>query len=232
MHQIDELLRLTREREPWALARFNDGEMTAISKRSGKISRGLQEVTPSLADALKAAMKYRRRNYWIGLPCRVCWKKHRAAALKLCNPMHYQHTTLAVVLTNRNHKRWQEEFPPLLVGRRVVWVGPKEQDTMNLPFCDEIASRVFVAKEDAWRWAEECGLMSFGAQVRIVDTFSHGDVVLISCGPLGRVLAHLWFDARPDLTIIDVGSIYDPITLGTKTARIHKGTLPRCKGCN
>ncbi len=222
MQSIDRLLALTRDKQPWALARFNDGEMTAIAKREGKISRGLQKVTPGLADALAVALSYRQSNYWIGLPCGVCWKKHRAAAIRLCSPALWDYTTLAVVLTNRNHQRWQEEFPDALGDREVHWIGPRSQDLKKLPFKAKHylvtgsinAFEVYDAIDEDWK------------------DLPLGAVVMTSCGPLGRIIAHRWYDARPDLTIIDVGSIYDPLTWGTKTARIHKGTLPRCKGCH
>lgn len=223
MQVIDTLLKLTRDREPWALARFNDGEMSAIARRSGKISRGAQEVTEGLAIALEAALEYRRHNYWIGLPCGRCWKKHRQEAAKRCNPKWYPHTTLAVVLTNRNHQRWQEEFPSALAHRRVTWVGPMEQKLGGLPFYDLIDYQIVVPAQDAW---------GFWENNSTIQPIPKGQVVLTSCGPLGRVLAHRWFAGRPDLTIIDVGSIYDPLTLGRKTARIHQGKLPPCRECH
>lgn len=230
MQRIEELLRLTREGIPWALARFNDGEMTAIVKRSGTISRGAQEVTEDLADALEAALKYRRHNYWIGLPCATCWKRHRQEAVKRCSPKWYPHTTLAVVLTNRNHQRWQEEFPEAVKGRRIIWIGGVRQDFLKLPFAADIEAFLGLSETDAFiGWA---GTEWETVQVRHDHPIAEGSVVMCSCGPLGRVIAHRWFEARPDLTIIDVGSIYDPVTLGRKTARIHKGTLPPCPGCH
>lgn len=226
MHHIDTLLRLTRERIPWALARFNDGEMSAIVNRKGEISRGAQIVTSKLADALESALKYRRRNYWIGLPCGKCFRKHRQEAAKRCNPKWYPQTTHAVVLTNRNHKRWQEEFPDALGDRTVQWVGSTDQCLIGLPF--KASMFAALSPSNAYEyWVDHAG-----PPEDWMECVDKGAVVMTSCGPLGRVLAHRWFNARPDLTIIDVGSIYDPITLGRKTARIHKGTLPICGECH
>lgn len=222
MDKIDTLLQMTRDGVPWALARFNDGEMSAIVKRTGTISRGAQEVTEGLADALEAALNYRADNYWIGLPCRTCWREHRQMAETYVDGF-YPFRTLAVVLTNRNHQRWQEEFPKALGGRTVQWIGPKDQDISKLPFR---ADRYFVTASfgafDIFDMDEDLGLRELPPHA----------VAMTSCGPLGRVIAHRWYSARPDVTFIDVGSIYDPITLGRKTARIHQGKLPPCKECH
>lgn len=227
MQCVGRLLEMTRDGEPWALARFNDGEMSAIVKREGSISRGAQVVTPELAGALEEALKYRRHNYWIGLPCGTCWKSHRKEAVKRCNPKYYPHTTLAVVLTNRNHKLWQEEFPDAVKDRQILWVGPHEQNTMALPFADRIYERVIVPEKNAWEaWQELDDGWNTGLP------YPSGTVAMTSCGPLGRVIAHRWFSTNPEITVIDVGSIYDPILTGRKTARIHKGTLPRCRECH
>lgn len=220
MDKIDTLLQMTRDGVPWALARFNDGEMSAIVKRTGTISRGAQEVTEGLADALEAALKYRADNYWLGLPCRTCWPKHRQMAETYIDGF-YPFRTSAVVLTNRNHQRWQEEFPKALGSRRVVWVGGAEQANFPFPLEEFIAipaRNAFTPWDDNWR--------------KIAMSLDEGAMVLCSCGPLGRMIAHRWFELRPDLTVIDVGSIYDPITLDRKTARLHQGKLPPCKECH
>ena len=61
--------------------------------------------------------------------------------------------------------------------------------------------------------------------------FDYGAVVMITCGPMSRVLAKDWFSERPDLTVLDIGSTWDPYTRDVWHS-CHNGTLPPCKGCN
>lgn len=230
MQRIEEFLRLTREGIPWALARFNDGEHRAMFKMKRKrISRGRQEVTPSLRHALLAAFAHRQENYWIALPCSACYPAYRDRQLAHAPDLEeYEWRTTAPVLTNRNHKLWQEGFPSALEGgsRKVVWVGAGEQNTMKLPFFERIVERILIPARDAWQAWERVNESEVCADV------PSEAVVICCCGPLGRIIAHRWFRRRPDLTVIDAGSIYDPITLDLKSARLHRGELPPCRECH
>jgi hypothetical protein len=39
-----------------------------------------------------------------------------------------------------------------------------------------------------------------------------GSLVFVSCGPLGRILTKEWFEWDRSLTILEVGSVFDPMT--------------------
>jgi hypothetical protein len=55
--------------------------------------------------------------------------------------------------------------------------------------------------------------------------------VILSCGPLATWGACQIFCARPDLTVIDQGSTWDPETRDVEF-ECHKGTLKHCPVCN
>jgi hypothetical protein len=61
--------------------------------------------------------------------------------------------------------------------------------------------------------------------------FEAGDIVLISGGPMSRILVCEWWQKRQDCTFIDIGSTIDPIVNGNHY-RAHSGTLPHCSVCN
>ena len=69
------------------------------------------------------------------------------------------------------------------------------------------------------------------------EKIESGAVVFISCGPLARVLVKEWFQKRPDVTFIDIGSTFDPFTRNVRH-RCHTGwengfnDVPRCVQCN
>ena len=68
--------------------------------------------------------------------------------------------------------------------------------------------------------------------------FDEGDVVAFSCGPLSRILIKEWFEKRPDVTFVGVGSVFDPFTRNVWHA-CHRGWTSRgrcetreCSVCN
>ena len=223
MQHIDTLLDLTRDRTPWSLVRMNDGEHRCMFKQQQRISRGQQVCSPQLRQDLLNALKHRQLNYWIGLPCGKCYGSYRQRQLKVVDD-DYPYLTHAVVISNRNHERFQEEFPEALKDRRVAWIGGVDQVPSRLPF--KLEQMIAVPDVDAYEWWNRT------AAHRRMKEMPGGSVVLCACGPLGRVIAHQWFSERPDLTVVDVGSRFDPITMGRLTAKIHRGELPPCPECN
>jgi len=55
--------------------------------------------------------------------------------------------------------------------------------------------------------------------------------VILSLGPLERILAKEWFELKDDVTYLGLGSMFDPWTRGVSHS-YHKGTLKTCKICN
>ena len=103
LHSLDEMLRATRRSEPWALARFNDGEIAAMQRLGPAVARGDQPCTRALSRDLKWCIQQRAFDLWLGRPCSLCWPKHRAVADELM--VGHTHLTSAVVQTNRNRRR-------------------------------------------------------------------------------------------------------------------------------
>lgn len=225
MREIDTLIGHLKDGVPWALARFNDGEHRCIfSEKGGKVSRGKQEIIEDLKVELMQALAHRQKNYWIGLPCGKCFPGYRKKQLVAYPDLKdYTWITHAVVLSNRNRRYFVESFPRLVKGKKVMWIGGSDQDIKKLPF--EVSSSIQVPPTNAFRFG-------FAEVMLRTAEPEEGTIVLTSCGPLGRVIAHRWFHRRPDLTIIDVGSTWDPETIGTKSARIHQGKLKACAECH
>ena len=55
MRDMQPLLELLAAGVPFAFAHFNDGEINSIERTAGATDRGLQQRSPALARALKAA---------------------------------------------------------------------------------------------------------------------------------------------------------------------------------
>ena len=86
-----------------------------------------------------------------------------------------------------------------------------------------VAQKVSLPKRNAW-----------GDYPRIKDyytIFNKDSIVVLSCGPMAEVLAKEWFQRRPDVTFLDMGSTFDPFTRGVRHG-CHTGKLKPCRGCN
>lgn len=221
------LLNLTRDRIPWALARFNDGEIKAmaVANVGEKTARDDQEIDHMLVDRLNWAIRQRQENLWVGLPCSVCWPRERTIA-EASIGKEYLYRTLAVVQTNRNWQEWIYRFAEVIKGREVTWVSGEDQNLLALN------KKTGIVIKDQWRlpitdvWQKEYSELRERS-----GEFSQDEVVVLSCGPMATVLAVEWFQKRPDCTFVDMGSTFDPFTRDV-WHRCHTQNLPRCLGCN
>lgn len=214
---------LLEQRIPFALARFNDGEMGGIMQPGWPAARGDQPVNHDLSRYLLDAFSHEQLNYWKGIPCSLCYPRLREAADAVLGRLtrEYAHICAATVLTNSNWKRAIEDIPKALKGRHVTWVSGDDQDIEKLDF--EVAEFHQYQRKNTWENVNEI--------FKLVDTFPQDDVVMISLGPTARVLTKMWYKIRPDMTVIDIGSTFDPMTRDV-WHRCHHGTLPRCNECN
>ena len=220
MHHIDTLLSNLKQNIPFALARFNDGEMMGIASPGCVVARGDQVVNSELSLLLTDALQYQQKDYWVGLPCSTCFPEYSAIANHLVD-LDYKHLTHAVVLTNRNWEQVVAEVPELIKDRTIYWVSGHDQDTHKLSF--PIKKQYDVPVQDAWR--------VYPSMKTLHTEFDYGAIVMITCGPMSRVLTKDWFSERPDLTVLDLGSTWDPYTRDVWHS-CHNGTLLACPGCN
>ncbi len=225
MNKLDELLRLTTEEIPWALSRFNDGEMRAMCHPGhGSVARGDQPCTHDLSLSLKWAIGQRRKNLFIGVPCSICWPGHSARADAVTKDLG-EFKTKAVVQTNRNLVKFKEEMASILNrqegDRKVIWVSGDDQDVSKLPFT--ISEHVKLPTKDAYTVARD--------KLKAIGWWGMGDVVFLSCGPLATIAAVYLFLKFDKTTFIDIGSTWDPETRNVKH-RCHTFQLKPCAECN
>lgn len=219
-YTIKIFLQHLHDNSPFAYARFNDGEMIGISSVGSVVSRGAQPVGQELSASLLESLCYEQKEYWKGIPCRQCFPDHRLLAEQLTG-LSYTYLTSATLLNNRNYTWFRQEFPTAVAHRHITWIGGNDQQIQKLPF--PVDEYIELPVTNAW---------SYYPKIREHwKKLPEKHLVMLSCGPLGRILARQWFEQRPDCTFIDVGSLFDPETRGVQH-RYHQGTLPPCPECH
>lgn len=205
--KYDQLITNLKDKEPFTLVRYNDGEMMAITNPGCTVARGDQIVPISLTSNLAVGLVKANtlENYIVGLPCSVCYPQHRKVADSLLGDGSL--TTRATIFTNRNWKRAVRDIEETLNAdtREVYWIGGEDQDTTKLPFS---ITRLHCLSKNTWS--------QFPDLLPQYINFPEDAVIFLSCGPTARVLAYYWSTLRPDLTIIDIGSTFDPMTRGVE----------------
>jgi len=210
--------------------RFNDGEMMGIERLGAVAARGDQIVNSSLKAALTDAIKHRQSNYYVGIPCSICYPHLNRLAKEIVGD--YKLTTSAVLLTNRNWKYFYDNFSKSMTSRKMLWVGGKDQDPEKLKdYGLNIEKTIRVHNKDSWSFYEDLK--------NVIPKYVKDDYVVgISLGPTARVLCRRLFEEFPNVTFLDMGSLLDPVTKG-KYFDAHKGWeqtgfnyVRRCKECN
>lgn len=219
-----------RNKTPFAFARFNDGEMMGVDKIGSIVARGDQIVDESLHLALKEALTYKQENYYVGVPCSICFPYYAKIAKEIVGE--YEYMTRAVIATNRNWMEFLVHFPRAMRGRKMHWISGADQNINAFNMLRIQIDKYFqVPQKNSWAYYEEiCE--------KIPQHFKAGDVVGISLGPTARVLARKWFEEFPDITFLDMGSNFDPFTRNVRH-NCHKGwestgfnLTGRCEECN
>jgi len=227
---MDWFLENLRDGTPFGYARFNDGEMMAVDQIGAVVARGDQLVSESLHEALSEALTYKQENYYVGIPCSLCYP--RLATLAKDRVGEYEYLTSAVVTTNKNWKTFMDSFPSAMEGRRLIWIGGNDQNAHAIRALGiDVAKTALVPRVNSWEYYQKI-------RQTVPQYFQPGDVVGISLGPTARVLVRQWFEEYPDVTFIDMGSNLDPITRNVRH-NCHRGweetgfnLTKRCPECN
>jgi len=227
---MDWFLANLKNNVPFGFARFNDGEMMGVTSVGSMVARGDQYVNESLSNALTDALTHKQLNYYVGIPCSLCYPILNQAAIDMTGE--YKYLTSAVITTNKNWKYFIDNFPAAVKDKRLIWIGGNDQNVDNLLELNiTVDKKALIPRKDSWKYYDHM-LKTFP------ETFKKGDVVAISLGPTARVLVKEWFKQYPDITFLDVGSNFDPYTRNV-WHNCHKGweetgfnlTSP-CEECN
>jgi hypothetical protein len=197
-YNLDYFVDKLSKKEPFAINRFNDGEMGVILNTHGVVSRGDQKSSTYLKLKLLEAVTYRHYNYFVGMPDRKFKSAYDNAKMIVGD---YKNITSSVIFHDDN---WTDALRGIVKNAdkfdNIVWVGSRKHDTGRLPF--RIDRHITTRHKDSFK--------EYG-KIRS-HQIEPGSLVFVSCGPLGRILTKEWFEWDRSLTILEVGSVFDPMT--------------------
>eukprot|EP00310_Coccolithus_braarudii_P018113 CAMPEP_0183336486 /NCGR_PEP_ID=MMETSP0164_2-20130417/4446_1 /TAXON_ID=221442 /ORGANISM="Coccolithus pelagicus ssp braarudi, Strain PLY182g" /LENGTH=739 /DNA_ID=CAMNT_0025506011 /DNA_START=297 /DNA_END=2516 /DNA_ORIENTATION=+ len=209
MSDLQELMLRLARREPFAYVHFNDGELHVVDRdHVTKVTdRGMQRNSKQLQQRMTAALRSDAPGLVFGLPCLREFRYQHQLAMSLVNGSHATRMTTATLFINQNYRRARPVLPALLrrrggglhllvsaqanISRFTLCTDLRPTSVRRVQSIDAFPSGL-TEHEHAWRDMEE------------------GDLVIVCAGPLGRILAVEWFLRKPQLTILELGSFFDP----------------------
>lgn len=220
---INKLEELLNNSTPFSFSRFNDGEIGGIVEAGFIASRGAQKVDQKLKGKLIEAITYKQVNYWVGIPCSVCYPAYSKVANELVGE--YEYKTLAVDLINKNYNLTKDIFKRTLVGKEVYWVGGEDQivEKVKQEYNFNLVKQYKLPNTNCFDY--------YDSILEEVGNFKDGSIVILSLGPLERVLVKEWFGRNNKITFLGLGSFFDPMTRNI-THGYHNGTTNKCEICN
>jgi len=201
-------------RIPFSYVHFNDGEILAMKRSTGRTDRGMQILSKELQHSMLKAFKRERPGLVFGLPCSLEFKDaSEFAARTLQNHNSSVERTLATVFINSNYQDSKEVLVEYLKRNPDRNVHMVVSNIANMTSFEEhtglrrLKSITRVPPTNAFP-------MGYATHINRTEHHLPGDIVIICAGPLGRILGVEWFLQRPETTYLELGSFFDLELLG------------------
>lgn len=213
-------------REPFAISRFNDGELSIINNKPYKASRhhGTREFIfqpdqkhVEFQELLRTAYLYDHPTYYTGIVCPCCASLEEHSTAKKIISRSIDNLTWANIFVNSNYKKFIESTIPLFsTYKRIVLVCNKLSTPSGLPFHNNVYKTVHVPTT---AWLSEDIVSEL---MEHVATSQSGELYIVAAGPLSNVLVMKCNEINPDNTYIDIGSTLDGYLGLGRTRGYHK----------
>jgi mannosyltransferase OCH1-like enzyme len=228
MDKVTQLYYNLENNIPFCFIKLNDGEISAMIDVNSILSRSDERSSLKLSEKIKECLEYNRENYFIGLPCCLCYNNLYNESNKYITNKEEPNKYIlnANILINTNIDTTIEIFTKTMNEKNIVIVTNannvknihKLKDFNINPYKIIIVSEQFAFENDYERIKDE------------YKSFNDGDIILCLCGPLGRVLCYEWFKFNNSLTCLELGSLFDPL-LRNRAYGYHTGIHKYCSEC-
>jgi hypothetical protein len=201
--------------EPFALARFGDGELACIEGRAYSpygLGMGTEtwrsELGVPLRAELQQALAASDEGYYVGVPPICCQGIFSGEATAYVTAP-WERRVPATLFSYANHARFHEIAGGLELRKRSVLVAGKGGD---------LAVPLDAINHSAW------------LEPLLQELFAVRQPILVAAGPAACVLVHqYWLRAPKRQVIVDVGSVFDEDLFGhgTRMHTVAGGSGPR-----
>jgi hypothetical protein len=211
-----------KNEEPFAFARFSDGEEFILQNKyleindnsviageqifnKGFSSEDHKQFNPVkhqwFREKLWDAFVWDQERYFKGIPCKCCVGEERNKWFLDVLPIQ-RNLTWANLLVNGNYSFFIDTFIPLFQKRSIVLVCSELANLFNLPFIPEKDFRV----------GQNCMINNYNIIETIkqyIDMTSTGKVFLFSASSLSKVAIHQLYKYNNKNTYIDIGTTFN-----------------------
>ena len=233
---LDDLNRRLRAREPFALARYGDGEMLVIQGEAIDLlakANGEHRYQPGDARSerqrvrLAASLTYQHPRYFVGIACPCCVGLTHFQQLKTGSGQAESQLTWANLFVNANFDTFKRDtLSALSALPPVVLVAHERAHTDTLPF--DVSCHI---KTGANAWVDDCDRVLEALQQELRDNGDTGRTLLFCAGVLSNIAIAELHARYPENTYIDLGSVLD-VELGLgQTRKYLRNGRSRGKTC-
>lgn len=212
-------------KEPMAFIRIGDGEVLIAKGKSVNVERdnwAAPEEMTKLGEDIIASMEYADDAYYVGIPC-CCQPRMQNYCLAVIKSGPEQ-VTFANLLVNANYDRWIRTASS--IQEPVVYVGNYRSDVSKLPF--HVCKFHPVGDDCVSYWGD--GLARHEEFDSLAKSFDN-TLFMIAAGPMSEPIIHKMWLSNNSNRYIDVGSTFNPYTLGLKNRGYLTGTGGYGKKC-
>lgn len=224
---------LLKEKEPYAITRFGDGELIIIRDRKINLTHkcmGEYAYNPTnksdrdLRKMLEDSITFESEGYWKGIICPCC-KNMKV----FCEMSSYakSNITWANLFVNANYSYVKATYIPELskYSELLLICNKKGKGKLNkLPFKP---AKVFFVGTNAWK--NDFHLID---QLKLFLKNKEKWVVLVCAGPFSNLIVHQAWKERPNKNIlVNFGSVLDPWLFGRTRGYHRKGSWQSRRVC-
>ena len=191
--------------ETFSLARIGDGEAGGILQRVRSTGKRTQMFVKPLLAGLERVILDDRPDVFVAGRFGVYKKPFSdwCAAKRVSREWHNAEVFVDAYVDG-------DLYPITRVERRIVLVGPRHLESLGFP-----SAFIRIPAQNAFD--------VIGVTRRRIETVTNpGDVILIAGGPVAKLLAHWVAVELGDRWCLDVGSVFDPLTLNGITRGYHR----------
>lgn len=232
-NDYEKLIEKLNKQESFAFAHFNDGEMRYILKQStDHISRGCQSYSVELEEDLKRVFTLENAQFYKGIPCEKCFGIMYEKSIQLLQEKgiyeNDQEQLVGACIFHHNYvKKRQELFAAMRKFKYQTWITNDHFHMENiisvLKLEENDINHIKIPSVDGYSYYKA------NAHEFANIEYRPNELVVLLCGPTGRILAGDGIMKHPDKTFLCLGSYFDQLSDGTNHAYFSNNSM--CRGC-